>query len=123
LDDDPEWGPRAHAVAAKTYEVMAYLDEVRGWRPEGVGPARPRAYHDSCSGLRELGIKAQPRRLLGAVEGLSLEAAGGRRNMLRLRRHLLRQISRHLQRHCRGESRRDRGERRRSCCSRAISAA
>jgi L-lactate dehydrogenase complex protein LldE len=29
-------------------------------------------YHDSCSGLRELGVKAQPRRLLGSVEGLTL---------------------------------------------------
>ena len=30
------------------------------------------AYHDSCSGLRELGIKAQPRQLLESVEGLTL---------------------------------------------------
>ena len=29
-------------------------------------------YHDSCAGLRELGIKAQPRQLLGTVEGLTL---------------------------------------------------
>ena len=29
-------------------------------------------YHDSCSGLRELGIKAQPRKLLAGVEGLSV---------------------------------------------------
>ena len=29
-------------------------------------------YHDSCSGLRELGVKAQPRRLLASVEGLTL---------------------------------------------------
>ena len=77
LEDDPEWGPRAHAVGAKTYEVMAYLDEIRGWRPEGVAlPARA-TYHDSCSGLRELGIKAQPRRLLNAVEGLSLAPLAG----------------------------------------------
>jgi L-lactate dehydrogenase complex protein LldE len=30
-------------------------------------------YHDSCSGLRELGVKAQPRKLLASVEGLSLK--------------------------------------------------
>ena len=30
------------------------------------------AYHDSCAGLRELGVKAQPRRLLATVEGLRL---------------------------------------------------
>jgi L-lactate dehydrogenase complex protein LldE len=29
-------------------------------------------YHDSCSGLRELGVKAQPRRLLKSVSGLKL---------------------------------------------------
>ncbi len=29
-------------------------------------------YHDACSGLRELKIAAEPRRLLGAVEGLEL---------------------------------------------------
>lgn len=73
LEHDPEWLARAQAVAAKTYEIMAYLDEVRGWRPDDVTlPATKAAYHDSCSGLRELGIKAQPRRLLKAVEGLDL---------------------------------------------------
>ena len=30
------------------------------------------AYHDSCSGLRELGIHQQPRKLLDRVEGLSI---------------------------------------------------
>ena len=34
--------------------------------------ARTVTYHDSCSGLRELGVKAQPRRLLAAVDGLTL---------------------------------------------------
>ncbi len=29
-------------------------------------------YHDGCAGLRELGISAQPRALLGAVDGLEL---------------------------------------------------
>jgi L-lactate dehydrogenase complex protein LldE len=29
-------------------------------------------YHDSCSGLRELGIKDQPRKLLGSIEGLEV---------------------------------------------------
>ena len=34
-------------------------------------------YHDSCSGLRELGVKAQPRQLLGSVEGLTLKELPG----------------------------------------------
>ncbi|MGA2129462.1 MAG: (Fe-S)-binding protein, partial [Xanthobacteraceae bacterium] len=29
-------------------------------------------YHDSCSGLRELGVKAQPRKLLAGIAGLTL---------------------------------------------------
>jgi L-lactate dehydrogenase complex protein LldE len=29
-------------------------------------------YHDSCSGLRELGIREQPRALLSSIEGLKL---------------------------------------------------
>ena len=38
-------------------------------------PARYRGlvtYHDSCAGLRELGVKEQPRRLLRAMEGVEL---------------------------------------------------
>lgn len=72
FDHDPAWQARAQAVADRTFEIMAYLDEVCGWRPDNVRLAGTATYHDSCSGLRELGIKAQPRRLLGAVDGLSL---------------------------------------------------
>ena len=77
LEHDPAWGPRATALAAKTYEIMAYLDEVRGWTPEGVTLPATATYHDSCSGLRELGIKRQPRRLLAAVDGLALKPLDG----------------------------------------------
>jgi L-lactate dehydrogenase complex protein LldE len=35
------------------------------------------AYHDSCAGLRELGIKTQARRLLAGVEGLTLVELSG----------------------------------------------
>jgi len=77
LEHDATWAPRARALAAKTWEIMAYLDEVRGWRPEGVMLPATATYHDSCSGLRELGIKRQPRRLLAAVEGLTLTPLAG----------------------------------------------
>jgi L-lactate dehydrogenase complex protein LldE len=36
------------------------------------------AYHDSCSGLRELGIREQPRKLLGSVAGLVLKELADR---------------------------------------------
>ena len=65
-------------------------------------PARS-TYHDSCSGLRELGIREQPRQLLAAVKGLRLAEIARRRRLLRFRRHLLRQVSGYFQRHCRRE--------------------
>ena len=77
LAGDPEWHARAEALAAKTSEILSYLDRVRGWRPEGAALSASAAYHDSCSGLRELGIKAEPRRLLDAVEGLMLKPLAG----------------------------------------------
>ncbi|CCW19804.1 Predicted L-lactate dehydrogenase, Fe-S oxidoreductase subunit YkgE [Sphingobium indicum BiD32] len=77
FEQDATWLPRAQAVAAKTFEVMAYLDEVCGWKPDGVRLPATATYHDSCSGLRELGIKAQPRRLLNAIDGLSMSPLSG----------------------------------------------
>ena len=77
FEGDADWLPRAQTVAAKTYEVMAYLDEVLGWKPESISIDATATYHDSCSGLRELGVKAQPRRLLAQVQGLSLTPLAG----------------------------------------------
>lgn len=72
FDDDPNLLARAEALGTKTYELVQFLTEVMGVgavaaRYDGVA-----TYHDSCSGLRELGIKAQPRALLGSVDGLEL---------------------------------------------------
>jgi L-lactate dehydrogenase complex protein LldE len=62
----------ADALAEKTYELISFL--VRVMKQEKV-EARfdgTVTYHDSCSGLRELGIKSEPRKLLRTVEGLDL---------------------------------------------------
>ena len=77
LAGDPAWLPRAEALAARTHELLSFLVDVRGWRPEGVALATSATYHDSCSGLRELGILAQPRALLREVEGLELRPLSG----------------------------------------------
>ena len=71
FDDDPEWAPRAKALAAKSHEIVSFLTDVLGHRPQArfEGTA---TYHDSCSGLRSLGVKDQPRALLANVEGLEL---------------------------------------------------
>ena len=70
--DDPNLRARADALGGRTYELVQFLTEIMG--VEAV-PARydgVATYHDSCSGLRELGIKAQPRALLASVAGLEL---------------------------------------------------
>jgi L-lactate dehydrogenase complex protein LldE len=70
--DDKAWADRHAALAAKTFEILTFLDEVMHWRPRGVTYDGVATYHDSCSGLRELGVHDQPRRLLADVEGLTL---------------------------------------------------
>ena len=72
LNDDDVWRGRAIALAERTYELTAFLVDVRGLRSvPGKLEARV-TYHDSCSGLRELGVKRQPRVLLSQVAGVVL---------------------------------------------------
>jgi L-lactate dehydrogenase complex protein LldE len=72
LESDPTWGPRAKALAARVHELTSFLVDVRGMTAvEQTLQARV-TYHDSCSGLRELGVKSQPRQLLTSVKGLEL---------------------------------------------------
>jgi len=69
---DPNWQPRADALAAKTYELVSFLVDVCGVDRVAVRLEATATYHDSCSGLRELGVRDQPRRLLATVQGLRL---------------------------------------------------
>jgi L-lactate dehydrogenase complex protein LldE len=70
--DDPEWSLRAAALAEKSFELVSFLTDVLGVASVKAAHRGSVTYHDSCSGLRELGIQAQPRRLLKTVAGLSL---------------------------------------------------
>jgi len=70
--DDPNWLPKADALARRTYELTSFLVDVLGVTDVDATFAGTVTYHDSCSGLRELGVRAQPRRLLASVEGLTL---------------------------------------------------
>lgn len=72
LADDAAWAPRAHHVAARTHELVSFLTDVLGLDRVDARFDGTVTYHDSCSGLRELGIKEQPRRLLASVAGLAL---------------------------------------------------
>ena len=63
---------RIGRLAERTYELCDFLvNVVQVERVPGMF-AGTITYHDSCSGLRELGVKNQPRRLLRAVDGLTL---------------------------------------------------
>jgi len=71
-EDDPQYRAKAEKLAAKTFELVSFLTDVCAMdsvkaRYDGIV-----TYHDSCAGLRELGVKAQPRKLLGTVGGLTL---------------------------------------------------
>lgn len=63
---------RAEALAAKTHELVSFLTDVRGLTGVEAALNGSVTYHDSCSGLRSLKIKDQPRALLASVEGLEL---------------------------------------------------
>jgi L-lactate dehydrogenase complex protein LldE len=57
---------------ARTYELTAFLAEVAKVDPRcRRNTTGTVTYHDSCKGLRGLGIKDQPRELLARVRGLS----------------------------------------------------
>lgn len=68
FDDDPNLRAKADALASRVFELVSFLTDVMGVRDTGpVRFDRSVTYHDSCSGLRELGIKQQPRDLLRAA--------------------------------------------------------
>ena len=54
------------------HELVSFLVDVRGVDAVDAALEARVTYHDSCSGLRELGIKEQPRKLLRSVKGLEL---------------------------------------------------
>lgn len=70
--DDPAWRARAEALSEKTYELISFLTDVMGVTSVPVTFNENVTYHDSCSGLREMGVKEQPRILLNTVDGLSI---------------------------------------------------
>lgn len=73
LADEPAWQARAAALSPKVFELtdflvnVAKLDKLPGQFSGSV------TYHDSCAGLRSLGIKAQPRALLAKLPQVRLK--------------------------------------------------
>ena len=74
---EPDLTERAERFAEKSHELISFLVDVMGVDKVEARYEGTVAYHDSCAGLRELGIKTQPRRLLAGVEGLTLVELSG----------------------------------------------
>lgn len=59
-----QWLERANSFANRVYELTTFLLDVCDYQPVHQNSTMAVAYHDSCAGLRELGIRQQPRSLL-----------------------------------------------------------
>ncbi len=69
---DDEMKSRADDLASRTHELTSFLTDVLGVNAVAAQFDGTATYHDACSGLRELSVKDQPRRLLASVAGLDL---------------------------------------------------
>lgn len=66
FDNDPNLRAVADAVGGKVHELVSFLTDVMGVK-ETAPFTGTVTYHDSCAGLREMGVKMQPRELLRAA--------------------------------------------------------
>ena len=71
FENEPGYLEKANQLAEKSYEILTFLNDVLDIEIEQSFNSSV-TYHDSCSGLRELNIKSQPRELLNKVKGLEL---------------------------------------------------
>ena len=70
--DDPAWRARAEDLSRRSFELLSFLvDVLKVDRVEARYDGKV-TYHDSCAGLREMGVRDQPRKLLASVKGLEL---------------------------------------------------
>jgi L-lactate dehydrogenase complex protein LldE len=70
--DEPAWRSRAEDLSRRSHELLSFLVDVMKLPGVAARYDGPVTYHDSCAGLRELGVRAQPRQLLASVQGLRL---------------------------------------------------
>jgi L-lactate dehydrogenase complex protein LldE len=73
LAKDAVYLPRATAIAAKMHELISFLVRVRGLKNVDARCEKRVCYHDSCSSLREMNVRSEPRALLRSVQRLHLE--------------------------------------------------
>jgi L-lactate dehydrogenase complex protein LldE len=70
--DDPDLRRRIDDLSARTWELTAFLHDVLKLKQLPGRFDGAVTYHDSCSGLRELGVQAQPRALLALNPSIRL---------------------------------------------------
>jgi L-lactate dehydrogenase complex protein LldE len=70
LAGDARYAERAQALAARTWELTAFLVDVLGLTDLGAASSGRVAYHPACHGLRGLGLERQPEALLEGVRGI-----------------------------------------------------
>lgn len=77
LSEFPKLKAKTQMLASRTWELTDFLVNVI--KIESVPGAFEGTitYHDSCAGLREMGIKSQPRQLLKKVSGLKISELPG----------------------------------------------
>jgi L-lactate dehydrogenase complex protein LldE len=75
--DEPAMASDVQHLAKRTYELVSFLADIRGMTAVDARYDATVTYHDSCSGLRELGVKQQPRNLLRSVAGLKIAELPG----------------------------------------------
>jgi len=73
LSEFPELESEVRRLAERTWELADFLTGVLGIQDVPGSFQGVVTYHDCCSGLRELGVKSQPRQLLSRVSGLTLK--------------------------------------------------
>jgi len=72
FEGDANWADRSRKFGMKVFELVSFLTDVmKVERVEAAIEAKI-TYHDSCAGLRELGIQSQPRKLLQSIPGVTL---------------------------------------------------
>src|SRR5207249_8640541 len=74
--NEPDMLAKARELAGRTYELTEFLTKIAKRAGVSARFDGTVTYHDSCSGLREIGVKAQPRQLLAKVAGLEVVVMG-----------------------------------------------
>jgi len=72
LKDQSQWSDRVKKFADRVFELTSFLVDIMEFDLDQSKFDASVTYHDSCSGLRELTIKTQPRKLLSKVDGVTV---------------------------------------------------